>query len=210
MTTKKHPSQTTAQAQLSLFPQAKQEIPVLDTVHQYFFVISPPEAIKSKVRSLKQKLNRAVGLSDYNLHAVPGISLMSFHTMRPVNERFIQAVQQLFSNNHAFEVKLNGFEHFEHGNVSNTIYAKLHNSDQIVKLYQELHVLLGLRVRSFVPHLTIARTISRSRFEKSFSLVNKNNFDEKFVCNSVTILERKLEHGVVGKYSILKEIKLED
>jgi 2'-5' RNA ligase len=209
MTTKNHPSATTAQTQLSLFPQVKQESPALDTVHQYFFIISPPDVIKSKVRSLKQKLHKAVGLSDYNLHSIAHISLMSFHTMRPVNDRFIQAVQQLFSNNQAFEVNLNGFEHFEHGAVSNTIYAKLHNSDQIIKIYQELHTLLGLRVRSFVPHLTIARTISRNSFQKSFSVVNKNTFDEKFLCNSVTILERKLQHGVVGKYSVLKEIKLD-
>jgi 2'-5' RNA ligase len=209
MTTKNHHSKVIAREQLSLFPQAQEESPVLDTVHQYFFVISPPDAIKGKVRSLKQKLHKAVGLSNYNVNSVSPISLMSFHTMRPVNERFIQAVQQLFSNNRAFEIKLNGFEHFEHGGVSNTIYAKLHNSDQIVKLYEELHVLLGLRVRSFVPHLTIARTVARSRFEKSFSLVKKTAFDETFVCNSITILERKLQHGVVGKYSVLKEIKLE-
>lgn len=210
MTTKNHHSKPVAQTQLSLFSQAKQESPVLDTVHQYFFIISPPEAIKSKVRSLKQKLNRAVGLSDYNLNSNGCISLMSFHTMRPVNEHFLQTVQQLFSNNRSFEVKLNGFEHFEHGAVSNTIYAKLHNSDQIVKIYQELHNLLGLRVRSFVPHLTIARTIPRSGFQKSISVLNKSIFDEKFVCNRVTILERKLQHGVVSKYSLLKEIKLED
>jgi 2'-5' RNA ligase len=208
MTTKNHPSALTAQTQLSLFPQVKQESPALDTVHQYFFIISPPDTVKNKVRSLKQKLNKAVGLSDYNLHSIAHISLMSFHTMRPVNDRFIQAVQQLFSNNEAFEVNFNGFEHFEHGAVSNTIYAKLHNSDQIIKIYRELHILLGLKVRSFVPHLTIARTISRHSFQKSFSLVNKNTFNEKFLCNSVTILERKLQHGVVGKYSVLKEIKL--
>ena len=218
MTTKHHIAKHNDQQQLSLFseprPEPKQElkpvevVPEPDTVHQYFFVISTPEPIKNKVISLKQKLNKAVGLSDYNLNSIPHISLMSFHTMQPVNERFIQAVQHLFSQIHSFEVKLNGFEHFVHGAASDTIYAKLSDSEKIKKLYEELHALLGLKVRQFVPHLTIARTIPRRNFKKSFSIVKKHDFREEFVCDHVTILERKLHHGIVGKYHVLKEIRL--
>ena len=200
---------TAQQAQLSLFSEAKKESPVLDTVHQYFFIISPPEAIKSKVKLLKHKLHREIGLSDYNLNSSEIISLMSFHTMRPVNDRFIQAVQQLFSNNQPFQIHVSGFDHFEHGTSSNTIYAKLENSEQIVKLYQELHVLLGLRVRSFVPHLTIGKAVPRAHFKKSFSMIKNHSFEEKFTCNQVTILERRLQNGVVGKYQVLKEIRFE-
>ncbi len=198
---------TAQKAQLSLFSEAKKEIPVLDTVHQYFFIISPPNAIRSKVKLLKHKLHRSIGLSDYNLYSDPHISLMSFHTMQPVNERFIEAVQQLFSKNNTFDINLNGFDHFEHGLTSNTIYVKVEDSNKIYNLYQELHALLGLRVRSFVPHLTVAQTIPRSRFKKSFSLVKKHSVEETFTCNQVTILERKLQHGAVGQYQILKEIK---
>ena len=199
--------------QLSLFPEPKQETQTAtvaepDTVHQYFFIISPPDAIKSKVRSLKQKLNRAVGLSNYNLHSVPNISLMSFHTMYPVNDKFVQAVQELFARVNAFEVKLDGFEHFVHGTASDTIYAKLSDSEKITRLYEELHALLGLRVRSYVPHLTIARTVPRANFAKSFSIVKKQDFQEEFICDHVTILERKLHHGIVGNYQVFKEIKL--
>ncbi len=208
-------TRTTDDHQLSLFSEPKQEepkpmvfAPEPDTVHQYFFVIPTPEPVKTKVKSLKQKLNKAVGLSDYNLNTVPNISLMSFHTMQPVNEKFIQAVQHLFSHIHSFEVKLNGFEHFVHGTASDTIYAKLNDSEKIRKLYEELHALLGLKVRSFTPHLTIARTIPRKSFRKSFSLVQKQDFHEEFICDHVTILERKLHHGIVGKYQVLTEIKL--
>lgn len=208
MNAKNHNSSTANQAQLSLFSEAKKEIPVLDTVHQYFFIITPPDAIKSKVKLLKHKLHKSIGLSDYNLYAVPNISLMSFHTMQPVNDRFLEAVKQLFSNNAAFNISIRGFEHFEHGLASNTIYAKVQDSQPIFKLYQELHALLGLRVRSFVPHLTVARTIPRAHFKKSFSMVQKHSFEETFTCNQITILERKLQHGVVGKYQVLKEITL--
>lgn len=194
--------------QLSLFAEAKQEQPVLDTVYQYFLIISPPDEIKSKVKSLKYKLHKAVGLSEYNLHSVPHISLMSFHTMRPVNEQFFKALEQLFSKNNALEVDLNGFEYFEHGTESNTIYVKIENSFQIVKVYHELHSLLGLSVREYVPHLKIARTMSRSRFNKSYDMLKQHSFSEKFTCNQVTILERKLQHGVVSNYKVLKEIEL--
>ena len=207
MNVKNHTLVNASANQLSLFSEVKKEGPVLDTVHQYFLIISPPNEIKSKVKSLKYKLHRAVGLSDYNLFSVPHISLMSFHTMRPVNERFFQALQQLFSKNHSFEIDLNGFYYFEHGNESNTIYVKIENSFQIVKVYHELHTLLGLRVREYVPHLTVARTVSRNRFHKSYDLIKQHHFSEKFTCNQVTVLERKLQHGVVSNYRIVKEIE---
>ena len=84
MNVKNHTSVNASASQLSLFSEAKKESPVLDTVHQYFLMIAPPQEIKSKVKSLKYKLHKAVGLSDYNLHSEPHISLMSFHTMRPL------------------------------------------------------------------------------------------------------------------------------
>lgn len=207
MNAKNHTSVNASASQLSLFSEAKKESPILDTVHQYFLIIAPPHEIKSKVKSLKYKLHKAVGLSDYNLHSVPHISLMSFHTMRPVNERFFNALQQLFSKNNAFDVDLNGFDYFEHGSESNTIYVKIENSYQIVKVYHELHRLLGLSVREFVPHLTVARTMSRTRFNKSYEMMKQHSFSEKFQCNQVTILERKLQHGVVSNYRVIKEIE---
>lgn len=208
MNTRNYPS-TAQAAQLSLFSESKKESPVLDTVYQYFFIIAPPDTIKSKVKLLKHKLHREIGLSDYNLNSSEIISLMSFHTMHPVNERFIAAVQQLFSNNHPFQINVRGFDHFEHGATSNTIYAKLENSEQIIKLYKELHVLLGLRVRHFIPHLTIGKAVPRAHFKKSFSMIKNHSFEENFTCNQVTILERKLQNGVVGKYQVLKEIRFE-
>jgi 2'-5' RNA ligase len=210
MNAKNQSSVNASSSQLSLFSEVKKESPVLDTVHQYFLIIAPPQEIKSKVKSLKYKLHKAVGLSDYNLHSVPHISLMSFHTMRPVNERFFYALQQLFSKNNAFEVDLNGFEYFEHGSESNTIYVKIENSYQIIKVYHELHRLLGLSVREFVPHLTIARTMSRNRLDKSYEMIKQHSFSEKFTCNQVTILERKLQHGVVSNYRVLKEIEFNE
>lgn len=210
MNVKNHTSVNASASQLSLFSEAKKESPVLDTVHQYFLMIAPPQEIKSKVKSLKYKLHKTVGLSDYNLHSEPHISLMSFHTMRPVNDGFFKALQQLFSNNHAFDIDLNGFEYFEHGDEANTIYVKIDNSFQIIKVYHELHRLLGLSVREFVPHLKIAGTMSRSRFNKSYEMIKQHSFSEKFTCNQVTILERKLQHGVVSNYRVLKEIEFNE
>ncbi len=210
MNTRNHNLSQTGKSQLSLFPEAKKENPQLETLHQYFFIISPPDFVKSKVKLLKHKLNDVVSLSNHNLHSIPHISLMSFHTTRPVNEKFIQAVKDLFSNNHSFKICLKDFDSFNHGTSSNTIYVKIQNSEQITKLYFELNALLGFRIRSFVPHLTIASTIARSNFEKSFTLVKEQGFEEEFTCNQVTILERKLQNGMVSDYHILNKINLHD
>ncbi len=210
MNAKNHHAAYAQNNQLSLFSEVKKnedQQPVLDTVYQYFLIISPPNEVKSKVKSLKYKIHKAVGLSDYNLQSVPHISLMSFHTMKPVNERFFYALQQLFAKNNSFEIDLNGFDYFEHGEAANTIYVKIENSFQIVRVYHELHRLLGLSVREFVPHLTVARTMSRTRFSKSYEMIKQHSFSEKFTCNQVTILERKLQHGVVSNYRVIKEIE---
>lgn len=194
--------------QLSLFPEPKQENTSLDALYQYFLVIAPPDDIKDKVRGLKHKLHDVSELSDYNLFSVPHISLINFHTIRPVNERFIEAVQNVFVRNQAFEVELNGYDFFLHGNSSYTIYVKIKDTEPIMNLHNELSMLLGLPIRSFTPHLTVARTISRLSFEKGYSTVTKNVFDEQFICNSVTILERKIQNGVVSDYRLLKEVDI--
>lgn len=209
MNTRNYNSHQAGNSQLTLFPETKQENQNLETLYQYFFIIPLPEVVKSKVKLLKHKVNSVVGLSNYNRQAIPHISLMSFHTTRPVNEKFIQAVQQLFAQNHSFQVKLSGFDAFHHGTASNTIYMNIQGSEQIKKLYCELSHLLGFRIRSFIPHLTIASTVSRSNFEKSLSLVKLHSFEEEFTCRQVTILERKLHNGMVGEYHALKRIQLQ-
>lgn len=201
---KQHPGKE----QLSLFPESKKENTSLDALYQYFLVIAPPDDIKNKVRGLKHKLHDVSELSDYNLFSVPHISLINFHTIRPVNERFIEAVQNVFLRNRTFEVELSGYDFFLHGNTSYTIYVKIKDTDPITNLHNELSMLLGLPIHSFTPHLAVARTISRLSFEKGYSTVAKNTIDEKFICNNVTILERKIQNGVVSDYKVLKEVKL--
>ena len=209
MRTKSNSSLSVKAPQLSLFPEIKKEIPITDTsvLYEYFFIISPPEATKQKIKSLKQSLHKAVSLSAYNLTVSP-VSVMSFNSFSPVNDHFLDVVKNLLSGMPSFKMAFNGFDHFVHGGASNTIYAKLGDTEKITTLYKELHALLGLKPRVFTPHLTIARTIPRIHFNKSFNLINKHSFKEEFLCEQVTILERKIHHGVVSKYKVLKEIKL--
>lgn len=210
MNTRNHHLNPTGNSQLSLFPEAKKEQPSLETLHQYFFIISPPDVVKSKIKLLRHQINDVVSLSNHNLYSIPHISLMSFHTTRPVNEKFMEAVQCLFSQNRSFQIRLNDFDTFDHGTASNTFYIKIEGSQQITKLYCELNQLLGFRVRSFVPHLTVARTIPRIHFDKSTAVLKQFSIDEKFTCNEVTILERKLQNGMVSDYQVIKKINLQD
>jgi 2'-5' RNA ligase len=198
------------ESQLSLFPSVNAEAPQLNTVYQYFFVISPPLSIKQNVKSYKHTLDKKVGLSDYNLHAIPNISLMSFHTMKPVNQNFIQAVSNLFANIQKFEIETNGFDCFTHHNSSGTIYAKIEDSGMLTGIYEGLHKLLGLKVRDYTPHLTVARTIPKENFNKAFALLKDKKFKKKFICENITILQRKMEYGSVSNCSVLTQINLKE
>lgn len=202
---------TQGTAQLSLFPASNtstQESNQLNTVYQYFFVINLPPTLSQSIKQLKLRLNKLIGLSDYNVFATPNITLMSFHTMRPVNQNFITAVQQLLDRNSNFEIQIDGFAHFEHGNVSNTLYAHVHKTDSLNQLYHDLHQLLGLKVRTFIPHLTIARTIPRHKFDKIASLFKNRSIKDQFNCYQISVLQRTIEYGTASKFSVLKEFDL--
>lgn len=198
--------------QLSLFPEVKKEVPVTDTsvLYEYFFMIAPPECTKHKIKTLKQSIHKAARLSAYNLITVSPVSIMSFNSFSPVNEHFLNVVNDFIKRIASFKMTFDGFDNFAHGAVSNTIYVKLTDHSKITVLYKELHHLLGLKQRAFTPHLTIARTIPRANFNKSFTAIKKQHFKEEFMCEEITLLERKIHHGVVSKYKILKEMKLKN
>ncbi len=210
MNKKSNHTPNAALPQLSLFPEVKetQANDNNDVLFEYFFIIAPPETTKHKIKSLKQTLHKAVPLNTYNLNNVSPVSIMSFNSFSPVNSHFIDVMTDLFSKMPGFNLAFNGFDQFTHGTVSNTIYAKLKDATALTLIYNKLHALLGLKPRAFTPHLTIARTIPRTNYNKSIKVISKQPFQEEFTCDKVTILERKIYHGLVSKYRVLTDIKL--
>lgn len=195
-------------AQLSLFPEEKKEQVIPEVLHQYLFLISPPERIKTKVKDVKHLLHQSFGLSKNNLHSIPHISLLSFHSARPVNEHFLSVVRQIFSKTPAFPICMKGYSSFHHQSGADTLYVKIDNSGHLSAMYKELTNLLGFPAKLFVPHLTVARTISHADFEKACELVNEQLIQDEFLCSQVSILERKFQNGVVTNYRVISNINL--
>lgn len=207
MNTKSYVYKTQGNAQLSLFPAEKKEQVIPEVLHQYLFLISPPESIKSKVKSLKHVLHQSFGLSKNNLHSIPHISLLSFHSARPVNDHFLSVVRQVFSKTSAFQINLKGYGAFHHSG-STTLYVNVNDSSHLSMMYKDLTGILGFPAKSFVPHLTVARTISNSDFETANVLVNKHLLEDEFTCSQISILERKFQNGIVSNYKVISNINL--
>ena len=202
--------------QMSLFPEVKQEITRSakevrhspEVFYQYLLLISPPSTIKQKVKGMKITLNRTIGLSNENLHSIAHISLVSFHSSVPMSEHTLIAMQQVFSQSASFNIRINDFDSFEHANSSKTIYAKVEGEEPIRKIQGQLCELFNLPLRSFVPHVSVARSIDPASADKGLRIVKNVGLKDQFLCNKITVLERKLQNGTFSNYKVYHEIKL--
>jgi len=201
-----HASQ--AQTQLSLFLDEEEYKPVeIDTVYQYLVVLSPPDENKDKVRRLKYYLNTLSYLGSYNLFSVPHITLAKLQSVHRLHDPFGKALQKTFLGHGKLSIRLNGFNHFSHGSNQRTLYLQIEEGQKIEAIYQQLNTFLGIPLKTFVPHLTIAKTISTTHFEELLPVLPAGYQDE-FICDHLLVLERKIKNQKVSHYKPFKKIRL--
>ena len=57
------------------------------------------------------------------------------------------------------ELYINEFDHFSHSHTTKTIYAKIENTSRAENWFKLLTMQMGIKVKDFVPHITIAKNI---------------------------------------------------
>ena len=186
----------------------KKELASPKAFYQYFILISPPDTIKKRVKGMKITLNKTIGLSRENLHSIAHISIHSFHQSVPMSPNFLSVLQQVFSQNNSFPIKLNGFGVFDSYTDKRTIYSRIDNVEPIEKIRKQICDLMNIPNREFVPHLTIARGLETQLSEKGLRIIHQDRLTEQFQCNKITILERKYENGIVSNYKVFHEVNL--
>lgn len=194
--------------QLSLFSIEEYKPVEIDTVYQYLVVLSPPDESKDKVKRLKYQLNNLAYLGSYNLFSIPHITLAKLQSVHRATDRFGKGLQKEFIEYGKLSIRLNGFNFFSHGAVSKTIYLQIEDTHKIEAIYAQLNTALGIPLKKYVPHLTIAKTISPSQFEELFPVLPESGFEDTFTCDHLLVLERTIKNGKVSHYKPFKKIKL--
>jgi 2'-5' RNA ligase len=195
--------------QLSLFLKEEYKPIEIDTVYQYLVILSPPDETSDRIKRLKYQLNNLAYLGSYNLFSIPHITLTKLQSVHRANDRFGKGLQKEFMEYGELSIKLRGFNFFSHGNDSKTIYLQIEDTHKIEAIYTQLNNALGIPLKKdYVPHLTIAKTISAPQFDDLFPVLPESGFEDTFTCNHILVLERTIKNGKVSHYKPFKKIKL--
>ena len=158
----------------------------------YFILISPAERIRDWVIDQKRRLHAEIPLSDFNLYAIPHISLYKIK-MEDNDEMIKRKVSAAIATHTSFHQPLSGIEYLIHGNVSFSVCVKVAKPERIIALYQSLRETFKFKKTNFHPHLTIARDMDNNSKPVVQRLFQTMSYEDSFLCNNVLILKKNLK-----------------
>ncbi|HWV75301.1 MAG TPA: 2'-5' RNA ligase family protein [Pseudosphingobacterium sp.] len=171
--------------------KSKNQLTLFEEV-TYFILISPAERIREWIIDQKRRLHAEIQLSDFNLYAIPHISLYKIK-MEDNDEMIKRKVSTAIAAHTSFHQPLSGIEYLTHGNVSFSVCVKVVKPERIVALYQSLRETFKFKKTSFHPHLTIARDIDNNNkhaVQRLFPMMM--SYEDSFFCDNVLILKKNL------------------
>jgi 2'-5' RNA ligase len=170
--------------------KSKNQLTLFEEV-AYFILISPAKRIRDWVIDQKRRLHAEIPLSDFNLYAIPHISLYKIK-MEDNDEMIKRKVSTAIATHTSFHQPLSGIEYLTHGNVSFSVCVKVAKPERIVALYQSLRETFKFKKTNFHPHLTIARGIDNNNKSAVQRLFKMMNYEDSFFCDHVLILKKNL------------------
>ncbi|RYY06398.1 MAG: hypothetical protein EOP43_06485 [Sphingobacteriaceae bacterium] len=158
------------------------------TKKDYLLVIPLDEKIVSKFIFLKLKAWELIG--DYpSLHSKAHITVNHDPNIEGyIFEKKLIYYQRKLSFVNDFKVNVSGFGFFRHNANSYTIYAKV-KPDNVLK--NRLHNFDRTFSKGVVktPHITIAKTVSKPKYEKLWSYFEHFKLECSFYADKITVLE---------------------
>ena len=154
----------------------------------YLLIIPPVEDIALRITYLKLKAWELIG--DYpSLHSIahitvnydPNIQDLIFEEKLTYYKRKLPCID-------AFEVTVCGFGNFKHHENSYTIFAKVELSPVMEKAFSNLNRTFSKGVVK-TPHITIAKTISKEKFDILWKHFENLQFECSFYADKIKVLE---------------------
>lgn len=154
---------------------------------QYAIIITPEESIVNAINLIKQKLNHFIRLGNENLYSQAYISILDIE--HADEDLVIGKLIRVLTNQDRFPIILNGAGFYVKGE-KNTLYIPITNPVPIQILNNLLNIEFGYHVRTFLPHLNIAKAISIEDYGIIKPYLSEFAYQGEFLCESVTIVKR--------------------
>jgi 2'-5' RNA ligase len=178
-----------------------------ETHRMYYVAIVCPKHIDEKVVQLKEWMRKQFGCM-VALKSPGHITLIPPFWMNEAREEELTATLQQLNNIETATVGLNGFSHFS----DRVLFIQVNDNEHLTNLKNktEEHFLkqfsgiIKKDERPFHPHVTIAnRDIKPSAFLKAWEHFSKEDFNEMFVADSVSLLKL-----INGRWEMIKDKKI--
>jgi DNA polymerase-4 len=173
---------------------------------EYLLLISPPIQVKKEIMEIKEEFHK----KHNHVQAIkskPHNTLINFGFNTALEEELASKMEEAVKFHSPFDTKLHGFNHFR----THTIYINVETEAPIVNLVRSLHSTLSLpSSQSFFawkPHVTIAKSLDESTFNKAMPEFEIRSFEASFITDRIILMKRD---GRFAKYEIVKEFYLEN
>jgi len=173
-------------------------------VFEYLFLI-PLNGIHREVTELKDHLFHLVGGNYPGYKSTPHITLFNIASSSQM-DLVLERLNVTWMP--PFQIKVKGFDYYEHGQKSRSIYLNIEKKQTIVYLQSWLSDFFLLRKHAFDPHITIGRTLPVNTFEKVWSDIRSMRFERAMNCNKLIILKRRQQTTHPEKWERYREILL--
>jgi 2'-5' RNA ligase len=157
-------------------------------LYAYLVVLSPPVWIKDDISGFKKELDAISPIGARNLHSIAHITLTDKLTD---DADFHKTVGKLLEEQHAFTIRLNGFDVFDHGKRK-TLFAAVETQEPILNLMRQLKVLSGHA------HLSLVKNISHENAAPLESYLRQKQYDATWQCNEVIVLRKLMSEKEKG------------
>jgi 2'-5' RNA ligase len=156
----------------------------------YLMIISPPDTLKKEISRYKRASVNLIGHFE-GMHSTAHITITHQTRCKPyLVQPAILAMEKRLNSIPPIELHINGFSFFNHGHTAKTIYAVVERTAKTDNWFKLLKIQMGIKVKNFVPHITIARNIPVTCFDKLWPNFENRAFNETFTASSLTILHR--------------------
>lgn len=172
----------------------------------YFIALVFPEAISFKIQEIKNVFSERFG-TKHGMSTMPHITIvpplrMSESEVRGSKEFLSDSVKE-FS---PFDIHLDGFSHFK----EKVIFVRVLQNEIIELIHQEVasyfSKAFGIGTQKFHPHITIAnRDLKPDSFQEYFEFISNIKVDDKFTCNSISLLVHKSGKWEVDSTFLLEQ-----
>jgi len=158
-------------------------------INHYFFTIIPSSPLQIFVSNLKKQIRNVIGHGFQGELSKAHISLFQYNEHNTDN--ILCDTDWLLLALLPLDIYVNGLGAFKHGS-NKTIYLQIEYKTPIADLAE------ALGGKSIMPHITIARNLVATDFDKAWRHLQSISYRNYFHCDSVTVLRR--EHNRWNRY----------